>query len=504
MTNSVNDKNGAASGGIKLSILCALLLTLFALDNILLLQFLGMPTALTLLLIITLCSAVAKLAAKTILNDVIVPWRAIIIAGIIALLLFMLGGQGRFFYANADWQVRDSILADMAKYPWPFAYLVEGEAAILRAPISLYLLPSLAGGGWHELAMLAANTLRLTLMISICWPLFTTNRHRWFGLMVFLLFSGLDIIGTALFSQLGVELSWDHLERWNFNNQYSAHVTQAFWVPQHAMAGWICAFTFLLWQRGIAKIGLFAATVPLVALWSPLAIMGAVPFALFAGLQVLRNGQWNKTDVATTLLGIIIAIPSLLYLQADSAKLGSGLRDITLGSYAFLILFEILPFIFPLLRSRFADAHNKMILGIVIACLLLMPLYQIGASSDFQMRASIMPLAILAIFFAQWLARLADNLPEARAAFSYAAIVIGIGAFTPIFETGRAVTLGPSPKPLCSLIGVWHKQQGLLVAPYATYFASPKLLETYIGPVAILAGKNDPEQCWAGEWAPIR
>jgi hypothetical protein len=486
--------------GVPLAILAAAFLGLFAADNVLLLQFLGLPVYLTTALALVAIPSMALMAGKMIIREVRVPWRAIGICGAIALVLFLLGGQGRIFYANADWQVRDAILADMARYPWPFAYLVEGKSAILRAPIGLYLLPSLAGGGMHEWAMLVSNTLRLTLLFAMCWPLFSSNKHRWIAITIFLLFSGLDILGTALFSQMGANVSWDHLERWNFNNQYSAHITQAFWVPQHALAGWACAATYLLWQKGLCRIGLFAATIPLVAIWSPLAIMGSVPFALAAGFSVLRNGNWDKRDVLLAGAALAVALPSLAYLQLDAAELGSKLRVIGLPFLIFIYILEVFPLVLPALLARDTDASDKPTLWIIFACLLSMPLYQIGASSDFQMRASIMPLALLAILFAKWFMNLLDNPDRPRTPIIYAIAVMLIGAATPLFEIHRAITHDTSPKPGCSLVGVWGRQQGLMIAPYATYFARAEMLPKFLDGMAIRAGKNDPQKCWGRPW----
>jgi hypothetical protein len=488
------------TAGAPAAYLAATLLALFAIDNVLLLQFLGLSPPLTALMILLLCPPVAIMAVKTVKTDIVVPWRAIALAGLIATILFALGGQGRFFYANVDWQIRDAILADMTGHSWPFAYPVDGEAAILRAPIGLYLLPALIGGGLQEYAMLLSNALRLTLLIALCWPLFTRNRDRWIALIIFLLFSGLDLAGTALFDRLGVSVSWDHLERWNFNNQYSAHVTQAFWVPQHALAGWACAVGFLLWQRGLARIGLFAAIIPLVAIWSPLAIMGVIPFALLAGFSVLRTKDWDRRDVLAASLSLVIALPALAYLQADAAELASGARAIGFMPYMFLIAFEVVPFILPPLLSRRTAGRDRLTLWVIFACLLCMPLYQIGSNSDFQMRASIMPLALLALLFAQWVARLFDTITINRTALAYAAVIMAVGAATPMFEIRRALTMEPSPKPLCSLLGVWNQQDGLIIAPHATYFARTRVLPHWLPAIPVRAGVDEPTKCWERPW----
>jgi hypothetical protein len=490
----------SSRSSVPISYLGAALLALFAADNFLLLSFLGLSPLVTLCLILIGCGAIAFLAQQAFRADIRISWKVIAVAGAVALALFMLGGQGRFFYANFDWQVRDAILADMARYPWPYAYQIGDEQAILRAPIGLYLLPALAGGGWHELAMLASNTLRLTLLFALCWPLFGCGRDRWIGLILFLLFSGFDIFGTALYNQLGIATSWDHLEGWNFNNQYSSHITQAFWVPQHALAGWTCAAAFLLWRKNLVHIGFFAATIPLVAIWSPLAIMGAVPFAIFAGLTVLRNRNWGLRDVLLAITALAIALPALVYLQIDAARLGSSWRWTGTSSYLFLILFEVLPLVWPPLRARSTSGTDRLLLCLILGCLLLMPLYQIGASTDFQMRASIMPLALLAYLFAQWFSTAVDNWPMNRRPLIWGIMIVAIGAVTPLSEIRRAITWDATPKPLCSLVGIWNKQEGLVGAPYATYFARLGALPKFVGPIPVLAGGDDPQKCADRDW----
>jgi hypothetical protein len=488
--------------GVPLSTLAAVLLALFAADNLLLLAFLGLSPLLTVLAVLIVCPLIAMMAAKAIKTGIVVPWRGIAIATVVALALFLLGGQGRFFYANADWQVRDALLADMARYQWPFAYDLEGESAILRAPLGLYLLPSLAGKG-AEYAMLASNTLRLTLLFALCWPLFTNNRARAIGLGVFLLFSGLDVVGTAIFEHFGADPGWDHLERWNFNNQYSAHITQAFWVPQHALAGWACAVAFLLWHRGYASIGLFAAAIPLVAIWSPLAIMGAIPFALLVGVMVLWRRDWALRDVCFAAAALVLSLPSLAYLQLDASTLGSNARNISLLSYMLLMLLEVLPLVALALLSKLTEGRDRLLLWLILGCLALMPLYQLGGNSDFQMRASIMPLALLSFLFATWLAQCFEQSAKPKAAIGFALALLAVGAVTPALELRRALMLAPSPKPLCSLAGVWEKQQGLMITSNATYFARSASLPGWVPAPAVRAGLDDPAKCWNREWGAV-
>lgn len=478
------------------------LLSLFATDNILLLRFLGLPAFWAAPLALALTVGIIKLSK---LHGAEVPRIPISVLGyamLIALAVFLLGGEGRLFYANADWQIRDAILRDMSSTSWPFAYALDGQAAILRAPVGMYLMPSLAGSRGSEIALLLSNSIRLALLISLAWQLFDSRKKRVFALCIFLVFSGWDIVGSLLYNNAGIPVSWDHLETWNFGFQFSSHITQAFWVPQHALAGWASALTFLLWRKGLAPIGWFAATIPLVAIWSPLAIMGAMPFVLLAGATALLNKQYDWRDVALALLAFAAALPALFYMQIDAANLGSEIRQAPASIYILLFAFEVAPFIILPLLDRTSTAAERLTFWTILSCLILMPFWKIGINSDFQMRASIMPLALLALMFAEWCIKAEQRRPRPRPALAFAALAVLLGTVTPVFELRRALVNDPSPAPRCSLIGAWHKQSGL-IAPYAAYLADVRSFPGNLKRLPGQVGLHDPANCWDRSWQII-
>jgi uncharacterized membrane protein len=246
-------------------------------------------------------------------------------------------------------------------------------------------------------------------------------------------------------------------------------------------------------------IGFFAATIPLVAIWSPLAIIGAIPFAGFAGFELVRRRAIDLNDVAIAALGLAIAVPALLYLQIDAAKVGMHLRLAHPWAWLFCVALEVLPFAWPLLREPDSPVTDRPVVFLMLLLLIAMPLVQVGVNSDFQMRASIMPLALLSIYFAMWILRLLSKKAVHKAAIAYALVAIILGAATPLLELRRAVVNAPSPRPLCSLIGVWHKQDNMIV-PYSTYLAPVSTLPAGLRQIAVVAGRSDPENCWDHKW----
>jgi len=209
-----------------------------SLDAWLLCHFIGLDSpwiaAIWLSLTVALLGLTALPKAKT---DPTVA--ALLCCLLIGFALMMSGGAGRFFYANIDWQVRDAVLRDMRINPWPFVYAPD---EILRAPIGMYLVPALVGKALGQsgadLALLVQNGTLTGLALAIASSLFDGPRSRMIGLAVFLAFSGLDIVGQAVVGHLGAVTPTAHLEGWG-PTQFSSTMTLAFWVPQHALAGWL-------------------------------------------------------------------------------------------------------------------------------------------------------------------------------------------------------------------------------------------------------------------------
>jgi hypothetical protein len=163
----------------------------------------------------------------------------------VSFILFTLGGEGRFFYANIDWQVRDAIFRDISINPWPFVYTARAEPDLLRGAIGMYLFPALffkaMGPAAGDIAILVQNSVLLAIVFALGSTLFESSRTRLIAFVVFVAFSGMDVLGQLIAERRFVE----HLEWWA-GIQYSSHITLMFWTPQYAIAGWLLATMFML------------------------------------------------------------------------------------------------------------------------------------------------------------------------------------------------------------------------------------------------------------------
>ncbi|WP_066799741.1 hypothetical protein [Sphingomonas soli] len=481
---------GPPQGGISGRILTSALFGLFALGNVLVPVFLG-KTMLALVSAVAACGLLVLLWRSDIFGAR-VSWRVLGVSFAAALILLLLGGEGRLFYANEDWQIRDAVLADLARNPWPFAYQTHVGEQVLRAPLGMYLLPALFGPG-AEIALLACNTVLLGLMLALGSLLFPGGRARWIALAVFVAFSGLDLLGNVLAGSAG---SFDHLERWAPGLQYSSVLTLIFWVPQHAFAGWFCALLYLLHRRGEVSLGTFAASLPIVAIWSPLAMIGALPLVAWAALRTIR--AIGLRDIAAGALALAVSLPALAYIAADAQQVSSGLAVPPLATLALFLALEIAPFVWIVYRLRATGRFGLDSLVLAGVMLALIPFLHIGDNGDFAMRASIAPLAVLAVMVAASLID-TDWAAHRRAGIA-AVLLLSLGAVTGVAEVARALRHAPAPPPGCTLPEVWTRQTGV-VADIATYLARIHAMPSVLRPQSpVLIVTRATPVCWSHSW----
>lgn len=492
----------AEARGLRAPHLLAAMVALIGADNLLLLRFLGVASPL-LWIAAPVAFAILLAAILRVRDGARIPLGRLLLCLAIGIGIMALGGEGRLFYANADWVIRYTLLADMARWPWPFAYAgVDGGPLILRAPIGMYLLPALAGklGGASAMdwALAGQNGLLLGALLALGSTLFATARARRIALAVVLAFSGMDTLGAMLIDPASLWPLTNHIESWANSLQYSANITLAFWVPQHAMVGWLGALLFLLWRAGRLPLACFLAIVPVTMIWSPLGVMGTLPFAAYAGLDTLLRRRLRPADIALPLIALALAAGPIAYLQTNAGKVGFHPSWPNPALYIVFILLEAMPFLAAVWLSSRGGRLGRGPFALIAACLLLFPFLTIGTSADFVMRASITPLAILALLVADLLAG-----GPSRKLAGWLCAVLAIGALTPAREILRAVMLDPAPAPACDLLTAWARS-------FPEYGR-----ETYLAPVPSLPPPLRPSgialespliasHCWSEPWAMPR
>ncbi len=358
-----------------------------------------------------------------------------------SLIIFVLGGEGHFFYAVGDWLIRDAALADVARTGVATVYAYEGHDYALRAPLGMYLLPGLvwkaAGLFGAHLAMLAQNTGLLASTLYVLGSL--VPRRRIAALTLFLLFAGVDILPVLAIAwqryAQGHPFSLPHSTvAWLPSFTFWYPLPSLFWVPNHTLpAWWGCALALLVVRRRI-DLAAFAAAMAPMALWTPLGIVGWPPFLLLmaaaapvASIRCVRN--WLAAGSGCLFL------PVAIYLTTASESIPAHWAVLQDGFWPVLVAMLLVQIPHALIVACFwrrVCARDRGLLGLSIALLILIPFYDFGPINDLAVRGSNMPLAILDFEFALVaLQIMADKASGGRLAV---ALVIGLGLFGPGFE----------------------------------------------------------------------
>lgn len=402
---------------------------------------------------VAVCGLVAlALAARSLAGPVpaprlpqLGPWGWALLLGVAAAWC-ALGGAGHLFYANADWLVRDAVLRDLVVGAWPVAYVdAAGGEHVLRAPLGYYLpaalVGKLAGLGFADLALLGWTFLGVALFFAIA----AAGERRLSALLlllgVFVLFSGMDLVGMVLTrgpAILQYMQPTDHIEWWAERFQYSAHATQLFWVPNHAVPGWIATAMLIRSVDRVHFVRLLPLLVALLPLWSPLTAVGFLPLAAAAFLQfAVRRRPLEGIDPAVVAGAFVCALPVALYVTMGAGSIRSGGTQWA-GEEPWLYLANCAQFVLLegglLWILLLATRRDPLLLAAGLA-LWLLPLAAFGPGNDLAMRASIPALALLALRAREVLSNPLGP-PRLRAGV---AAVLALGVPTAVLEINRSV-----------------------------------------------------------------
>lgn len=358
--------------------------------------WIGIPGA---LLIAGNFAAICRKAAK---DNLAPPWWALGFSLVIVAMWMLVGGYGLVFPVNSDWIKHYAIVNELADNRWP----VIENGQTLRYGLGWYVVPSLAlkvFGGHANLYLSAWTLIGMAIFMRLALSLFPSNAY-WIAMpVVFMAFSGADILGTWwTHYQFGPIY---HLEWWAGWGEYPSSTTSIFWTPQHALPAWI-GIALLMRQRDfpsmIPSLGiLFFA----VCFWSPFAAIGLAPFVL---LVFPRHGLSSILSWRSLAALVLIGVPLALYLTSDTTAIPAYFAAFgkctkaadlcfSLRTYSVFVVAEFLLFAVVLFAAKVGQQDALVISSIL---LLLFPLVHFGIANDLMMRSSIASLAVLAILSA--------------------------------------------------------------------------------------------------------
>ena len=366
------------------------------------------------------------------------------VAGVTIVWVSMAGLMPGFFL-NLDWLTRMSVLRDLVVGSWPVGYSLPGSELILRCPLGYYMVPALIGKltSLHgaRIALWCWTALGTALFLALMLGAKADRKPgAWrSALLIAVFFSGMDILGWMISNPAGVQFG-THIEWWaklfldGSTIQYSSQTTQLFWVPNHCLPGWLVAA--VAWrhrQRGMA-VAPAALLLLATVFWAPLVAVGAAPLLFWC---VWRALGWRQLALHSLHWPVLLLLPCGLlvarFLTMGVAPVGAGQASAQFIDAVFFSLLE-----WGLLAwAVLARGERAPLLLLALLELLLLPFLHYGDANDLVMRGSIPGLAILMMATIEtW-----QSTPSARR--MAIAVLLLIGAVTPLLEFERAFVSGP-------------------------------------------------------------
>jgi hypothetical protein len=362
----------------------------------------------------------------------------------VALAWTALGGAGHFVYANADWLTRDAVLRDLVVTAWPPTYgTVGGVEVILRTPVAYYLpaasLGKVFGLEAADFLLFLWTALGVALFFLIALSGARTSRHVVIAIAVVIFFSGMDVFGVERYFLERPGLT-EHLEWWARMFQYSSNTTQLFWVPNHALPGWILAALIYKHWRNPEFLKIAPIAMAVTALWSPLVTIGLAPFAVLIAAHHLRQNTWRAAVLPWASLGALTTFAAIgCYLVLDSAGIRSGSTLGVVKSFdGFMMLYvKFVLLEFGLLAFAIWLIRRDLLIAAAVAVLLALPFYMFGPGNDLVMRGSIPALMILCLAAVDALVQVKWS--EQTKLVMPLLVCLSFGSITAVHEVARAL-----------------------------------------------------------------
>lgn len=312
-----------------------------------------------------------------------------------------------------DWQKHFAIFNLLIDHAWPPHPELRGQEYFLRYGLGWYLVPALSAQVLGAAAL--TPTMYVWTVLGTCLALLLglQEMRRWQHLLlatlVFFCFSGLDLVGAQFVEKLSREpLSPHWLQWWVGWGQIAPNLFGITWVPQHALPAWLGACLVFAQRRLAVQYG--AVLLAAIALWSPFAAIGLLPFYLYA---LCKEGWRAALTLPNLVLAPPLLVPLLLYFSSDAGNIPLTLAT-SQASPLSLVLFALLEFGIATLFILSCDPRtNKGLLFTSFLSLAVLISLRFGELNDLLMRGSIAAVSVLALLSSRALLRKCSS-PLAR------------------------------------------------------------------------------------------
>lgn len=330
-------------------------------------------------------------------------------------------GVGRLWSQSDDFLWRNAIFRDLVVRKWPVFY--DAYDGALSYYIGTWLPAAIIGkcvfllGAGTEASFMVANiavliycTAGMSILFLLLFMHFNVSSPKKAALVIIglVFFSGMDFVGN----EFKID-SW-HIEWWALTFQYSSLTTCMCWVFNQTIIPWVCT-ALLLHEKTVSNYVLIGMA---CLFCGPFPFIGFFIFCVALGLK--RLVETIKAKEGAKFAKEVFSIPNICSILFIFPIVGAYLTANTMMSnyeseeavflpptwcfenYVLYILFML--FEFGIFAILIAKAFKKNYLFyVMLAELIVFPLFNVGINSDLTMRGSIPAIFLLFVFCYQYL-----------------------------------------------------------------------------------------------------
>ena len=364
----------------------------------------------------------------------------------------LLSGIGGFVWQNRwDHMFRNALFQDLVLRDWPVIDTSYGPSSMLCYNLGFWLPSALIGKALGMQAGYVFQFLWAYLGVALAFALICERLGKVSvtALVIFILFSGLDIVlfflgkirSHEMNTALAELLRGSHLELKLYQFSSASNTTLLFWVYNQIIPFWVAFLLLLRETNNRSRLFIFM----LMLLYSPFPAVGTLPLLVYQFLQKSNMEGIAKPDRFRTFLRNTITIPNLtgfvvcllisLFYMSNIATGSVGMISLNTGSileFALYLSTEFLVFLFFIVLYRKSDPAYWILLGTMIV----FSFITLGNNCDFGWRTCI-PAAFYTMLL---IAKILSEHAPKRKLLRFALIaVLVIGSVTPAMEVLRTV-----------------------------------------------------------------
>lgn len=359
-------------------------------------------------------------------------------------------GIGYFYYQSFDYHFRNAVFRDLINYDWPVFYnrantpLVYYMAfwlppAVLSKAMAIFTSNSQTMFYIGNIFLFVWSVIGVSLVfihLSLALKIKSTPKIIT-AIVLFMLFSGLDIIGHTFFTVMAQPFEY-HFEWWASFIQYSSITTGMFWVFNQFIP--VALLTLLIYNE--RRIKNFAFLIAISLFFAPYPSFGIGVFMVAYACQKLCQST-NKTSFISTeilsipnLIGAFWLLPLVvLYYITNSEGIDRWHYIFDYTTPARLIIFMLIEFLLYVIII-FPQYRRNIFFQTMFGLLVFIPFIRLDQQNNFCMRASIPAIIMLAFFTLRFLFEKHPNHPFRT---TILCVLFLIGALTPLMEFYRGL-----------------------------------------------------------------